>query len=501
MGRAARFLALGLASAALAGCGDPELWARYAAERAYTVAANRMERLRAGSGRPSPKDFARAEAAFRSIVAAHPPGRWATPEALDRPCAHDVAVVAGRSALALARLADWQELPDSALARYDRALADWGALGEVTFTATVERARVLESSGRFAEAADAWMRAGERLDPLGEPGLRQDVVMAPVRAARLLERLGRDADARAALERQEKRLLATLERPEAREAAADLWNAVAETRLALGHVDAAADAWRRVLAEPVDDERRARTVVEIGERSLEAGRPDSALAYAAWASRGKTGVAAAEALLLEGRAWAAKGEIDTALAAYERVLDHSAAGGDARARARYERGVLLEQSGAWERARIEYRALVAQHPTHDLALSALLRVVRYHAALGQHELARIEGTRAIEIVDRLIAHHFDHGVQMSARLTRARILLAMDDVQGACDAFGEFWRRYPTTREGAEAALAAAALAEGRLGDRERAARLYREVIEEASDVSARGQAETALERMGRRRG
>ena len=242
--------------------------------------------------------------------------------------------------------------------------------------------------------------------------------------------------------------------------------------------------------------RRAEIVLQLGECALEAGRPDSARAYAFWVERGFTD-GRGEGILLEARAWELRGPPDSALDAYERFLD---AYGDSPSQAavRFRRGMILERIDRWEQARSEFRALAAEQPSHPLAFAALLRIVNHHAVRGERDLARFEGRHGIETLERLIATHGDPGVVFAARRTRAEVLLLIEDYAAASQAFAELWSRYPETPAGMAAGVRAAQVAEQRLGDRRRALDLYRDLATHATDLAVQREARAAAARLER---
>lgn len=292
------------------------------------------------------------------------------------------------------------------------------------------------------------------------------------------------------------RYVAELDRQHGRPPAPDLWLHLAQARAAGGAVDAAMAALRCALLEPAAASRRAEIVLQLGECALEAGRPDSARAYAFWVERGFTD-GRGEGILLEARAWELRGPPDSALDAYERFLD---AYGDSPSQAavRFRRGMILERIDRWEQARSEFRALAAEQPSHPLAFAALLRIVNHHAVRGERDLARFEGRHGIETLERLIATHGDPGVVFAARRTRAEVLLLIEDYAAASQAFAELWSRYPETPAGMAAGVRAAQVAEQRLGDRRRALDLYRDLATHATDLAVQREARAAAARLER---
>jgi tetratricopeptide (TPR) repeat protein len=488
----AALVALGLTS-----CGDPDLWARYQAEHDWWNAVRHVERIRIRPALATESDYAHAEAAFDQILNAFPPEEWSAAERVSRPLARDVAVISAQAGIAMGRLAEWQGRVEEALARYESVLATSGNLREVAAEAAVDRALALERLDRPIDAAEAWLRVAESFELIDDAGeVHPDIVQASGRAAKLYQDEGQAREARAALREAETRALDALGRRDPPAGRAELWQHVGETRLALGRLDDAADAWRSVAALGRTRLQRGRALLTIGEHYLAAGQPDTAVAYAEEARSGYRRLVAVEATLLLARSRRAAGDTEAALETYEDVLEEFPRSADACARARFERGRIYEDADNWVQARSQYRALSARYPTHALAFDAFLRIVDYHLRRGEVELARVEGRRSLETVDRIIAHQRGPETQFIARLTRARILTGMQEHEKAFEALAAFWQRYPDSEEGIDAAFEAAALAETALADESRAVELHRRVHSEVADADAKDRARAALERL-----
>jgi len=320
---------------------------------------------------------------------------------------------------------------------------------------------------------------------------------AALRVAGASRAAGNRVRADSVLAISEQRIEQELVRQRGLHAAPDLWSRLSDTRAARGHWDESLDALRAALSDTASRRIAPWIVLDLARRSLEAGRPDSALVYTSWAERGFDGIVRPGAILLSAQVWEARGTTDSALVAYQRFLDSYSEAPHASAEALFRRGVLFEQEGHWEQARTEYRSLAAAQPTDSLGLEALTRIVRHHAGRGEADLAKLEGKRALEILAQLMATQRDETVQFNVRRTRADVLLAMGDVAAACDALEDLWRRYPLTALGIGSALRGADLAENQLKDRNRAIMLYRQVAERTRDADARRRAKAALTRLG----
>ena len=497
-----RAIALGVALiglVVLSGCGDQALWTRWRAERDLWRARRDVDRLRLNPRLATDRDYARIEERFAAIAERYPASRWGRPglPAVE----HDIGLVSGRAAIAAARLEEMRGRAPEALELYARIERDYQDVTPVALDAAASRARVLGFTGREREALETWSRvstfplvdavSGEAFLPVPDAALR---VAGARRAA------GDRAGADSVLAVSERRIEQELPRQRGKRAAPDLWTRLSDTRAARGKWDESLDALRAALGDTASRRVAPWMVLALARRSLEAGRPDSALVYTSWAERGFDEIVRPGAILLSARVWEARGTTDSALVAYQRFLDAFSDAPHASAEAMFRRGVLFERDGRWEQARTEFRALAAEQPTDSLGLEALTRIVRHHAERGEHDVAAREGKRILETLDQLLATQRDETVQSNVRRTRADVLVAMGDAVAACDALEDLWRRYPGTAIGTGSALRGADMAENQLNDRNRAIMLYREVAERTRDADARRRAKAALSRLGAER-
>jgi tetratricopeptide (TPR) repeat protein len=478
---------------ALSGCGDPALWARYRAERGNWRAQKLVDRIRVNPRLASPRDYRRARDAYEHVARSFPASRWGRPATATE---RDVAVAAGTASIAVAELDASRGDYTAALSEFSRAGSDWSAIPEIALAAAIGNAEVRERLGRAAEAAVAW-RAIAEAAPLVDGTSHQAiaaVMEAPLRAAALFRLLGRNADADSVLATGERR-----EREEARRggaAAVELWVRLADLSAARGDLTGALHALREALNRPDAAARRPNLVMTMAQMAYAGGRPDTALAYATWADTGLGRAVRPAAQMLVAEAWQAARQPDSALVAYQRFIDHYPQNADSSARARFERGVIFEETGRWEQARSEYRGLEAAQPTHALAFASLLRIVNHHATRGETDLAHLEAQQALEKIDVILQSQRDETVQLQAKLTRARLLELMGRNADACDTFTEVWRGYGRTPDGTRAGFDAARLAERALHDPARARGLYQEVADRASDESSRRAARAAADRL-----
>ena len=485
---------LALALLALAGCGDATLWARYRAESAFWHARRLVERVQVNPRLVKPRDLEHAAAAFRRIADEFPPSIWAGADRIRDARARDVAIISGDARLAVGRLEEASGNPAQAIDLYRRTSEEFSAVAPIRLKGLLAEAAARErlegpyaSTFLYAEIARTIPLVDSVTGEVVKPALD-----APLRVASDLVARGRHAEADSVLEAADARLVAEAERRRGQASAPDLWTGVARVRAARGRpdqLDPALEALREALSEPAAKPIRPNLVLDLAENCLQGNRPDSALVYARWAEAEFDHATRANALALQGRIWE-QVDVDSALAVYGRYIDRYP-GDDQGLMVRFRRAELYEQQGRWEEGRAELRALVTLNPTHPLAFQASERIVAHHLRVGEKDLARIEGRRAVESYDHMLTTVLDDETLMRIRQVKAHMLLSIGDWSRACAALTDLWGRYGQLDLGVSAGFNAAEVAEHELNDKNRARQLYEE-------LAARGPKPTDQERARR---
>jgi len=496
---ATRVGAWGLLLVAVAGCGDGgALWARYRAERDFWHARRMVQEMQIEPRLTTDADFGRAIVSFREIATRFPAERWAAPERLRDPVARDVAILSGDALIAIGQLEEMRGDRAAALAEYERAGRAYRAVIPVALRAALAHAAAMERSDPVQAAAEyaAIARDFPLLDPHSGEALIP-VLDASFRAAAAQRQRGLAGAADSTLAALEQRALEVVPKAKGR-TAAELWVRIAQARAGrLGaEPDPALEALRQALAEAGGGDFAARILLSMGEISLAAGRADSALVFARRgfdiASPSARGVIG----LFEGRVWEQRGQADSAIAHYQRLAAVLPPASTPALEARLRHALLLEETGHWEQARSELRALAATAPSHPVAIAALEGIVGHHLRRGEIEFAAVESRSALEHLDRLIATYRDEDVLLRARVSRAGLLLAVGRFEAALPALVEVWERYSGTPQGIQAGVLAAQVAEGRLNDRPRALQLYRDLAVRSPDPQVQAAARAQIRRL-----
>jgi hypothetical protein len=485
-----------LVAGAITGCaGDPDLWARYHAERLVWKARHAVALTQLGLHDPGGKATARAARALDQVVRAFPPERWAAGGALERPRARDVARLSGTAALLRAALDERAEHDEAAELRYADAAAAYAAIDSVAVAARAGNARALERLGRNEAAAGVWIELARNAAELDSAGVAPWSVrlVAPSEAVRLLRLLGREAQADSVRGSAATRLAAVAGRLAGTPVADDLWDTLAQLQRQSGLRAEAGAALRAALSEPGADDRRPERVLELAILAREAREPDSALVYAAWASRDFAGPVALEATLALAHAWEDAGVADSALAVYKRLIDRLPSVGDLAARARFDRARLLDTMGHWEAARAELRALAMMQPTHPCGEAALVEIVRHHVRENESVFAVVETKHAMETFEHMLATQGDPGVRLETMMARADVFALTGRPREAQREYADAWRQQRSLAAAATAGWRGARLADSALADPAAAHALYLELAHYAADLDVRWRARQHL--------
>ncbi|HTR96541.1 MAG TPA: hypothetical protein VMH61_01450 [Candidatus Acidoferrales bacterium] len=447
------------AGAFAAGCGDPALWARWRSDRAIYHAQALERRVLAKGSRAQDADLARVEAGFAAVAADFPTSRWAA-AVNDTGPVHDVALTSARATFEQAATAARRGADERAAALWAGIEAADAGLPGMVVASRLARARALVRLGRYDESLAEWAGLAE-MDPIADPrraAPSAEVLDAPLVLASELRSRGRDAAADSVLRRADGHLSAVLARAtnDDRPALAD---GLSRVRAARRDAPGALAALRLALRGAPNWEI-PQFAEELAARALEAGAPESVVAYSRWAvSLDDTRRVAGNAWIAAARAWTRLGQPDSALADYDAVLSRWIDPGSLGPVARFERAMLLEELGEWERAHAEYLALQAVYPTQPLSFEGARRVVDYYQSQNQHDLARLAAQGEVAILDRLRASNRDPGVQRNGGRVRAELLLFLGRDREAEDALLTTWRSFPDDSTSEAGALRAAALA------------------------------------------
>ena len=110
-------------------------------------------------------------------------------------------------------------------------------------------------------------------------------------------------------------------------------------------------------------------------------------------------------------------------------------------------------------------------------------------------------SRAGQVIRLQVATTRDPEIQLWARQSRARVLVALEDRDAAIEALIEIWKEYGHLQAGIDAGFQAAKMLEAKTKDRWRALELYQELAAHAGSLEDVRTAREAIARLERRAG
>jgi tetratricopeptide (TPR) repeat protein len=458
------------------GCGSPELWTRWRAERLLWHAKRYESRARNAAPHSGDAATERALHALAQVSERYPARRWVPKAAAGDTLARDIARVSGEARLLSGGLEVRREHYAVAVGLFDRVARDYGPVWPTAFEARLAMADAIELSGDTLGAIPAW-EAAARLGRVMDPDSAIVSERSFAAAGRVLA-FHRDTRHNASADS----LVAVMTEATDRELsvhardslAAPLWihRAVLHATRGTPTGDSIArSSLFRALSHRFGAPYWRAAMLALGEDDLGAGSLDSAVVWARRAAAISSPVELADAIDLETRAWERAGALDSAAAALDRLAGTRHLPLGVGTLARYREALLLDQAGNWELARSAYHSVIASDPISPSAFDSMERLVRHHAG-NEPEMAEHEAEQGFDLIRRTLDTVRDPEVRARARLTQARILAMTGDDQGALEAYVSLWTDAPRLPEGETAGFEGAELA-AHLKDRDRAVSLY----------------------------
>lgn len=343
------------------------------------------------------------------------------------------------------------------------------------------RLDLLQQTGdpyRYHEAVEEMLR-GLDLTELGEQ-LPIPVIQSFRMVARLFNLEG-DED-RAALQRQ----LARHELNRLLDKGIDgTFRILVHTELALlaldaGEADLAAEHYEAALAAGEGTEWEV--PLEFALASLELGALEdpkgSVRRFTRLAENHPRSPLSARGLLTAGRTLITLGEFEEATDVLTRA--DSLAGRDVELHASivFERALLEERRGRWDRALSLFRQVQADAPRTRVALSVPLQIGTHHLSRGDGEAAEAILKRAIVEYDELIGGDSASEGALMAQEMRARALVLLEDWDGAIQALLELARMAAGSDLAPLALAEAARLSDEKLEERERSREIWQSLLD-----------------------
>lgn len=187
---------------------------------------------------------------------------------------------------------------------------------------------------------------------------------------------------------------------------------------------------------------------------------------------------AARGLLMAGRALLTLGDYDEAQRILSRADTLAARDLSLHASVVFERALLEERRGDWERALSLFRQVQADAPRTRVGMSVPLQLASHHFSRGDHEAAETILNRAIEEYDEIIASDSGSESVLKALEIRSRARVLLEDWDGAVESLLELARRAPDSDLAPLALAEAARLSQEELSQEERSREIWQMILD-----------------------
>jgi TolA-binding protein len=454
----------------LAGCAADPIGARFRAEKDFVAAERLRESVKIGQAGPvAAPDLDRCVAAYEAVLSRNPipqdPSRDTTlTYAIGRIRAQaqirvaQIMVQKGDSAGVRRTLeAGCEAYPwDLGISLGFKTELSKYQLGTLNFDAAIRTLRELQS------------RYPARLT--GRPVV--PVQDAPLQVSDILRGNGRVAEADGELQRAESYYREVIAADPNDEAAAYATIQMCKIAMRRGRYDEATRILEQVRRSPSAGEWQPLILYLLGMNRQEGEKnPTAAIpVFDEMVKRFPQDPQACDAMMRKGACLADCGRIDEAVETLSQVEVVFPAKVENVLRARVMAAHILAGSGRWGEALSRYRAIEADYPMSQEALSVPLEVAAHYRATGDTETANITLRRAIERYDELVKGNPGSFAARAADEAAVQALFEMKRWDEAAKRLLSFPAAYPGHPQNPSAMLDAAAVYKDQLGDNAKAA-------------------------------
>ena len=458
-----------------AGCaGDPDLSARFEAERAMWKANAEVKRLSIRPELVTEASWRNAVEQFVSIPSRHPArGKNATSE--------ELRAIHAYALLAAARI--YGSLGDSVamLDTYARIETEYKDLPMVSGQVAFARGRVAETRGDWNGALTAYADVLSRVAPRsGDPGVAGAVLELPLRMSRIKVVSARDSSMafRQQVYRDAERTYQdlidkadTLTALDARAYMAEVAADQGDWTRAARYLSDLETALAGMKPAPKDPASARYSLAQLQLRSKESPETFQATLRSLITKYPESPFAVQSRISL-AYSLAQTGKVEEALQSLEAVGKAENAPEDLAGQALLLKAQILDRSGRWTEAQQILHALPVDHPLTEAALLAPVEIVRHYERLGDEAAAASALEKAEAAYRDFLVRYPTGPVSVMAQEKLARTLASQKRYDLAVAEFVRLGEALGPQPAGAQYLVAAAQLAVRELGDTTRAAEI-----------------------------
>ncbi len=457
----------------LTGCGERGVGTLFRAERDLWQASRMEKALRIGPDTPpTTTETERVLSAYRRLLTAHP---GVVGQAADTSIAHGIGRVRAKAMMGIVRMHRLRSEPAEVRRQLDEARKAFTWDLNLTLRFDQELAEELRAAGELEAAARMFQEMASTL-----PARRADgrpvipVQDAPIRAADILNEMGRQEEAMAELDRAEAYYRALIQENPDDEAASLAWLELGSVASRRGQFDKAAEVLEKARRSPGARAMEPRILLILGTLQQEARKNPEAAAsvFLELVEKFPNDPVAPEALIRRGAALADLGRYDEALAALQRLKESYARDRSSGAKGDLLAARILIRAGRWPDALSRYRTLMADYSTSPEAVGSPFEIEAHYREIGESDAAVNTMERALVQYAELRDAYPGSAIAWTADESGARALIRLNRYEEAVAKLVSMPDLYPRDPRNPVALLQAAGIAAERLNDRPRAADL-----------------------------
>lgn len=462
-----RLVALAVLAIAVASCSNQtEIGARYRAEREFWKANSEYRQLSIRPELATDEQWRAIAARYETLAERYGPAITET-SASEETAVRELRILVARALTSAARVHTVRGDTTRMLRLYEEVEAQFADIPDIAMEVYFSRARVAESQGNLAEAADLYDRVLENTGPMPDhPSVQGAVLELPLRIARIRRKLNpgspqAHAAYRAARERYEGWIA---EQPNTL-VAYDARSRLADIASDQGDIDEAVRLLRSLESDLNEAKVKARNpagirfATAVVQSQNEATQDSTRATLRSLIEDYPTSAFAPQALLSLATE-AGKRDADEALGYLDELMrDYATLSPQASARALVLRAHILEQHNRWHEALAAYRQLGVEHPFSQEALNAPLEIVNHYQRTGETEERTAALASAENAYNDFLADNPPGPLTFQARRLLYQTWALQDRVDEAIAGLEDLGAETTGTREGALVLIDAARMA------------------------------------------
>lgn len=473
---------------------------RYRAEQMYYRASKLYRTLQIDPGAFDPERSRQVREAFRRIIDEFPVSTMRQEAGYDAGVRSELLTITGMSRLNMADLFLREGQIDSAIATYQKAIAEYPDQPTIGSRAQYSLAMVYQSADRWPEAVDVFETLLQNYPPFRETPQQPDENLLNIPGYVAATYLSRGDSARAGTYFQKAReyLSDVTARWPGTPTAQMAQNQIVNTYIRQQRWSSAVAALER-LADmlPAGDDPPDALFVMATLYSDRLGQIDRAMTiYEDMIRRYPDSKKLSQALLALGQLHFQRGDLTTARQFFGRVIKDYPRDPGAGAAAQYALALSYEFEGDWNKALNEFRWIVDNYPGTREAFAVPNHILEHYLQYDEQQLARTAYQQALRVYGDIVAENPDAPGALQGRWHIAQSHILMSSWEEAAEALERLVQDYPQSQQVLPALMSLGEIYEVHLDQADRALGAYQTVLQLAPNSPYASAAAQQIDRL-----